>query len=69
MFAPKGTPQAVIDRMSAELRKALASDIIRQAWEKNGSDIPTLMGADFGKFVSSEVARWGKVVADAKVAL
>jgi tripartite-type tricarboxylate transporter receptor subunit TctC len=69
MFAPKGTPQALVDRMAAELRKALESAAIRDAWAKNGSDIPTLMGADFGKFVSSEVARWGKVVADAKVAI
>lgn len=69
LFAPKGTPQAVIDRMSAELRKALDSAAIRDAWAKNGSDIPTLMGADFARFVNAEIARWGKVVADAKVAI
>jgi len=33
----------------------------------NGSPIPTLVGADFGKFVSAEVARWGKVVKDAGI--
>jgi tripartite-type tricarboxylate transporter receptor subunit TctC len=55
--------------MSAELRKALASDAIKESWGKSGSTIPTLMGADFGKFVSAEVARWGKVVKDAGVKL
>ncbi len=69
LFAPKGTPAPVIERMSAELRKALASDAIKESWAKSGSPIPTLMGAEFGKFVTSEVARWGKVVKDAGVKL
>ena len=67
LWAPKGTPAEVIDRMSAELRKALAADVIKDAWQKNGSPIPTLMGADFGRFVGTEVARWGKVVKDAGI--
>jgi tripartite-type tricarboxylate transporter receptor subunit TctC len=67
LWAPKGTPAEAVERMSSELRKALASDIVREAWQKNGSPIPTLMGADFGKFVSAEVARWGKVVKDAGI--
>lgn len=67
MFAPKGTPPDVIAKMIGELRKAFGSDVVRAAWQKNGSAIPDLYGADFGKFVSSEVARWGKVVKDAGV--
>jgi tripartite-type tricarboxylate transporter receptor subunit TctC len=67
LFAPKGTPAPIIERISSELRKALASAPIQESWAKNGSDIPTLMGADFARFVNSEIARWGKVVADAKV--
>jgi hypothetical protein len=43
--------------------------MITEAWKKNGSPIPTLAGDEFGKFVGTEVARWGKVVADAKVKL
>lgn len=67
LWAPKGTPAEATDRMAVELRKALASDAVKEAWQKNGSPIPTLMGLDFGKFVSSEVARWAKVVKDAGI--
>lgn len=67
MFAPKGTPDAVIARMSEELKKALASGPIKDAWAKNGSPIPNVYGADFAKFVASEVDRWGKVVKEAGV--
>jgi tripartite-type tricarboxylate transporter receptor subunit TctC len=69
LWAPKGTPADVVSKMRAEIDKALKAPMITAAWEKNGSPIPTLSGDEFGKFVTSEVARWGKVVADAKVKL
>jgi tripartite-type tricarboxylate transporter receptor subunit TctC len=69
LWAPKGTPPAIVDRMTKELQTALQSPGIRDAWARQGSEIPTLTGADFGAFVSSEIARWGKVVKDAGVKL
>lgn len=69
VWAIKGTPPAVIERMTQEIKKALATDQLKQLWAKNGSDMPSIYGADFGKFVNSEIARWGKVVKDAGVKL
>jgi tripartite-type tricarboxylate transporter receptor subunit TctC len=69
MWAPRGTPAAVATRMQGEIQKALASATVRAAWTRNGSPIPNLYGADFGKFVASEVDRWAKVVRDANVKL
>jgi tripartite-type tricarboxylate transporter receptor subunit TctC len=69
LWAPKGTPAAVIERMQREIKTAHGKDIIKEIWAKSGSDIPTLAGADFGKFVTSEIARWGKVVKEANVRL
>jgi tripartite-type tricarboxylate transporter receptor subunit TctC len=67
IFAPKGTPPEIVDQMAAEIRKAFDADVIKEAWKKNGSPIPTLMRADFGKFVTAEVERWGKVVKEAGI--
>lgn len=67
VFAPKGTPEPIVQQLTAEIQKALDADVIKEAWKKNGSPKPTLVGAEFGKFVSSEVARWGKVVKDAGI--
>jgi tripartite-type tricarboxylate transporter receptor subunit TctC len=67
MWAPKGAPEAVLARMTTELQTALASPAVTEAWRRNGSDIPNLSGAQFATFVSAEVARWGKVAAEAKV--
>jgi tripartite-type tricarboxylate transporter receptor subunit TctC len=69
LFAPKGTPPAIIERMTKELRTAMAKPQVREAWERNGSDVPDVTGAAFSKMVSSEVERWRKVVTDANVKL
>ena len=67
LFAPKGTPPEIVEKMSAEVRKALDSDTLKEIWAKNGSATPTLMGPAFGKFVSSEIARWSDVVQKAGI--
>ncbi len=67
LFAPKGTPDDVIARMTQELKKALDAPAIKDTWAKNGSPVPNVYGAEFAKFVASEVERWGKVVKEAGV--
>jgi tripartite-type tricarboxylate transporter receptor subunit TctC len=67
LFAPKGTPPEIVEKMAAETRKALDTDTLKEAWAKNGSPTPTLMRADFGKFVSSEIKRWADVVQQAGI--
>lgn len=69
LFAPKNTPPEIVARMRSEVEKALKAPMIAEAWKKNGSAIPAIYGDDFGKFVKSEVARWGKVASDANVRL
>jgi tripartite-type tricarboxylate transporter receptor subunit TctC len=69
MWAPKNTPPEIVERMKKEISAALQSSIVKDAWARNGSEVPSLAGAEFGTFVKSEIARWGKVVKDADVKL
>lgn len=69
LWGPKGVPADIADKMAAEVQKALASPEIRTAWMNNGSEIPSVMRAQFGTMVTSEVARWAAVVKTAKVKL
>ncbi len=62
LWAPKGTPKDVIEKMQAELKKALTSDELKATWTGLGTATPNLWGDDFGKFVGSEIKRWGQVV-------
>jgi tripartite-type tricarboxylate transporter receptor subunit TctC len=67
IFARKGTPQEAIDRLTKEVKAAMDQPAIKTAWEKNGSDVPDISGAEYAKLVSADVARWRKVVTDANI--
>jgi len=69
LFAPKNTPPDVVARMTKELQAAMQTAAIKDAWERNGSDIPDVTGPAFAKMVSAETARWRKVVTEAGVKL
>lgn len=69
LWAPKGCPPDIVARMRRELATALASQPIREAWGRNGSDIPTMPAADFPAFLKAEIERWGRVVKEANVGL
>ena len=62
LWAPKGTPKDVVERIQAELRKALNSEEIKVAWTSIGSATPDLFGEAYGRFVSAEIKRWADVV-------
>jgi tripartite-type tricarboxylate transporter receptor subunit TctC len=67
LWAPKNTPATIVERITKELQIALQSANVKPVWESNGSEVPSMMGAEFGAFVSSEVVRWGKVAQEAGV--
>lgn len=62
LWAPKGTPKELTDRMRAELSKALTSDELAKIWNGIGAETPDLYGDAFGKFVGAEIKRWAEVV-------
>jgi tripartite-type tricarboxylate transporter receptor subunit TctC len=62
LWAPKGTPADAVSAMQAAMRTAMASDELKTMWTGLGAETPNLYGADFGRFVSSEVQRWAQVV-------
>ena len=62
LWAPKGTPREIVDRMQAELAKALATPELQGIWTGLGTETPNLYGPAFGRFVSAEVVRWAEVV-------
>jgi tripartite-type tricarboxylate transporter receptor subunit TctC len=69
LFAPKNTPPEIVKRMAKELQKAMQTAAIKEAWERNGSDVPDVTGPAFATMVSAEVTRWRKVVNEAGVKL
>ncbi len=62
MFAPAGTPQAIIDRMNAEVAKVLKNPDARDKLSAQGMDLVGSSPAELAKFLEVEVDRWAKVI-------
>lgn len=65
ILAPAGTPQPIIDKLHAELVKAIRlPDVNKTLSETFGMEVQALSPADTQKFLLAQIARWGKVVKD-----
>ncbi len=69
VFAPAGTPDAIVQKFNRAVNEALASPDIRGRIVKDGSIPIGGTPMQFGEFVKSEVARWGEVARAANVVL
>ena len=61
LFAPKGTPRELIDRLNAALGRALDDPDVRKELTDLGSEVPSVeerSPAELAKRVESEIARW-----------
>jgi tripartite-type tricarboxylate transporter receptor subunit TctC len=65
IFAPAGTPKAILDKFHSELVKALnLPDVRKQLTEQLGMDLAISDPATLQKFLVAQMERWGKVVRD-----
>jgi tripartite-type tricarboxylate transporter receptor subunit TctC len=65
LYAPKGTPKAVTDKVNAALRVALKDAEFVKREEALGAVIVTdarLGGAEHKKFVEAEIGKWGPII-------
>ena len=70
MYAPKGTPQAVLDKVGVALRAAMADPAVKQRLTDLSSDIVSadkMTPAGLKSFLESETAKWGPVIKKAGV--
>jgi tripartite-type tricarboxylate transporter receptor subunit TctC len=64
LWAPKGTPQAVIDRLQKEIATAMASPDMKAFSEGIASEPGYWDAATFAKDLHERTAYWGKVAAN-----
>ena len=62
LWAPRGTPADVQEKIVEDMKKALATDELKTIWTNNGSEIPNVTMAAYGSFVNAEIKRWAAVV-------
>lgn len=59
-FLPAGTPPAVVAKVSADVRKMIASEEVQQALRKRGIDPSTNTPQEFAEFVRADLTKWAK---------
>jgi len=67
LFAPKNTPLAVVEKLSAAFQKALAKPDIMQKFAELGSEPRGSSPAEFAAFLKEETAKWSEVIKKANI--
>ena len=63
LFAPTGTPRAVMERLNADVLRVVRSPELRERLNAAGAEPSPLASEEFTAFVKQEIEKWGKVVA------
>lgn len=67
MYAPAGTPPAVVDKLSGEIKKIMATEAFRQKAAEQGAEARYMDPKELGAYTKEELDRWGKVVKAANI--
>jgi len=69
LFAPAGTPPAVLDKLHAALQKALANDTVRARYQSMGVEVMNMSRPEFSAFVQADYQKWLKIARDANIVI
>jgi tripartite-type tricarboxylate transporter receptor subunit TctC len=67
LLAPAGTPKEIVARMQAEVAKVLHSPEVQEKLSATGAEPVGNTPEQFGAYVASEVAKWDRVVKQARI--
>jgi tripartite-type tricarboxylate transporter receptor subunit TctC len=67
LVVPSGTPRPALDRLAAELKQVLALAEAKQSFSNIGAEVWSSTPEEFGALISTELAKYAKIVKDAGV--
>ena len=65
--APAKTPAEIIEHLNKEINAVLLDPMIKAQFASLGAEPMLMAPAEFGTYVASEIAKWGKVVRTARI--
>ena len=69
LWVPAGTPRAIVDKLRAAVVKAFEEPDMKDTWFKLGAEPGGATPEEFRDMVARDVAKWGKVVREAKISV
>ena len=67
LFAPAGTPPAIVDRVAADFARVLATPEVRKRLSDIGLEAIGSNPAEFAAIVQKDYEKWGRVIRDAGI--
>ena len=67
VFAPQGTPKAIVDRLSKDIAAIIAMPDVQDKLRNLGVEPDGRMAAPFADFQQAEMVKWAKVIKDAGI--
>jgi tripartite-type tricarboxylate transporter receptor subunit TctC len=67
VLVPKGTPDAIVQKLNTELIRAIRNPDVRARLAGQGAEVVTMTPAEQDQFFASERKRWGQVVTAANI--
>jgi tripartite-type tricarboxylate transporter receptor subunit TctC len=67
IVAPAGTPPGIVDRLATEIGVVLSSPETQKVFSAEGAEVTQKTGAEFGSFIEAELAKWQRIVKEAKI--
>jgi tripartite-type tricarboxylate transporter receptor subunit TctC len=68
-MVPVGTPQAVVDKLNADIGRVLQSNEIKTKLQEQGAIVVGGTSDEFGGFLKNELTKWKRVAGAAKIRL
>jgi len=62
IMAPAGTPKAIVDKLNAEINKAINRPEVKEAWDKQGAAPLVMTPAEFDTYLHKDIEKWANVV-------
>jgi tripartite-type tricarboxylate transporter receptor subunit TctC len=62
LMAPKATPQSIIDKLNADVRKVQDRDDVKSNWAKQGAFPLVMSPAEFDVYLKKDIEKWADVV-------
>lgn len=67
LFAPRRTPDAILDRLHGAVQQALGDEDVKKLWAEQGARVELESRAQFADFVARETERWSRIARAANV--
>jgi tripartite-type tricarboxylate transporter receptor subunit TctC len=67
LFVPAGTPKPVIQKLQAEVSAIMDAPAFKAEALSLGYELGGSSPEEFANYIKSEVAKWGRVIKDAKI--